>query len=34
VATGSHATPTLDALMHQADEAMYRAKENNLPQPG
>ncbi|MBW8327925.1 MAG: sensor domain-containing diguanylate cyclase [Thiobacillus sp.] len=27
VATCSAATPTLDALMHQADEAMYRAKE-------
>lgn len=33
VATCSDATPTLDALMHQADEAMYRAKENNTPQP-
>ena len=27
VATCSDATPTLDALMHEADEAMYRAKE-------
>lgn len=26
-ATCSDATPTLDALMHEADEAMYRAKE-------
>lgn len=29
VATCSDATPTLDALMHQADEAMYRAKDND-----
>jgi len=34
VATCSDATPTLDALMQQADEAMYRAKENDPPQPG
>lgn len=27
VATCSDATPTLDALVHEADEAMYRAKE-------
>jgi diguanylate cyclase (GGDEF)-like protein len=27
VVTCSEATPTLDALMHQADEAMYRVKE-------
>lgn len=29
VATCSDATPTLDALMHQADEAMYHAKDND-----
>ena len=29
VATCSDATPTLDALMHQADEAMYRAKASD-----
>ena len=31
-ATCSDATPTLDALMHEADEAMYRAKDNGQPQ--
>jgi diguanylate cyclase (GGDEF)-like protein len=34
VATCSDATPTLDALMHQADEAMYRVKENSPSPPG
>lgn len=34
VATCSDVTPTLDALMHQADEAMYRTKENSLALPG
>jgi diguanylate cyclase (GGDEF)-like protein len=34
VATCSDATPSLDALMNQADEAMYCAKDNGRPQPG
>jgi diguanylate cyclase (GGDEF)-like protein len=32
VATCSDRTHTLDALMRQADEAMYRAKESGQPQ--
>jgi diguanylate cyclase len=34
VATCSEHIRTLDALMRQADEAMYRAKENDQPQQG
>ncbi len=33
VATCSDSTPTLDALVRQADEAMYRAKENEQSAP-
>jgi len=33
IASCSNNTPTLDALMRQADETMYRAKERNQPGP-
>ncbi|MDO9007425.1 MAG: diguanylate cyclase [Thiobacillus sp.] len=33
VAACSDATPSLDALMSHADEAMYRAKDTSRPQP-